>query len=98
MSGINGAKKSASIRAVLAKRWGPWCFYCGGPFDSLTFATIDHYVPMAKGGTGALRNLRLACSWCNRRKGALAPEDFEAGQTLHARRVAMVRSVLRTLR
>ncbi len=32
-------------------------------------ATIDHVVPMARGGTSALSNIRPACRKCNTDKG-----------------------------
>lgn len=53
------------------------CALCGRPVDfSLTFpnpwsATIDHIIPIAKGGNPAsLENLQLAHLQCNRMKGA----------------------------
>jgi 5-methylcytosine-specific restriction endonuclease McrA len=45
------------------------CRYCGdtaGPFH------VDHVVPIAMGGSNRNRNLVLACSSCNGRKGANA--------------------------
>lgn len=32
-------------------------------------ATIDHIIPMAKGGTNVLSNLQIACYPCNLKKG-----------------------------
>lgn len=32
---------------------------------------MDHIVTIAKGGTDAVDNLALACSYCNRRKSEL---------------------------
>lgn len=34
------------------------------------WATIDHVVPLSRGGTDDLDNLVLACNVCNARKGA----------------------------
>lgn len=49
------------------------CHYCGtrkGPM------TIDHKVPLARGGSHEVRNLFPACRPCNSSKGATMPEDF----------------------
>lgn len=43
--------------------------------------TFDHLIPKAKGGDDALKNLALACSYCNRRKSdRLAALDPLTGQ------------------
>lgn len=49
----------------------PECTYCGQPADS-----IDHIVPVSKGGTGDRDNLTPACMTCNRRKGSLDRDTF----------------------
>lgn len=60
-----------SKRRSLLLRDGPVCFYCGRPTGTgLPFSrlTIDHVLPLSKGGTDALDNLVLACKICNYRK------------------------------
>lgn len=47
--------------AVLAAH--PFCAYCGAPAD-----TVDHIVPLSRGGTDDPSNLRSACRACNTRK------------------------------
>jgi 5-methylcytosine-specific restriction endonuclease McrA len=37
---------------------------------------IDHYIPLAKGGSNNLDNFRIACPKCNRLKSATHPERF----------------------
>ena len=61
-----------------------YCALCGKPVDfSLKFPdpmspTVDHIVPIAKGGhPSALENLQLAHLACNRRKG----QNFAVRQT-----------------
>lgn len=52
-------------KADVVGRYGPDCFYCGGPFEEL-----DHYVPLARNGPHSLVNVRPSCLACNRAKGA----------------------------
>lgn len=49
------------------------CFYCE---DGL-YEEKDHYHPISKGGAHTMENLRPSCGVCNRRKGAILPEEFE---------------------
>ncbi len=45
----------------------PYCFYCNA---QLTFneSTLDHVIPLSKGGSNRIENLVLACSDCNQKK------------------------------
>ena len=52
-------------RAKLIERDGPLCRWCGAD----TELTIDHVVPLARGGTNEPENLQLLCSECNQLKG-----------------------------
>jgi 5-methylcytosine-specific restriction endonuclease McrA len=49
----------------------PLCTYCGDPANS-----IDHIVPIIKGGTSERENLTPACMDCNRKKRAMNVDDF----------------------
>jgi 5-methylcytosine-specific restriction endonuclease McrA len=53
------------------------CAYCGTrlPVSELT---LDHRVPLARGGKNALPNLVVACRTCNSRKGQRTESDFAA--------------------
>ena len=51
-------------RADLIARWGDACWHC----DSGEFEELDHYVPVAAGGTHTLSNCRPSCAACNRAK------------------------------
>lgn len=42
--------------------------------------TIDHYIPLSKGGEDEIDNYRLAHFRCNRMKGSMTPEEFEIYQ------------------
>lgn len=52
--------------------------------------TVDHIIPVKRGGTNAEDNLALACFHCNRRKGlqviARDPDSGEEVSLFHPRR------------
>jgi 5-methylcytosine-specific restriction endonuclease McrA len=45
--------------------FGGRCWICRGPYD-----TMDHVIPIARGGTNWASNQRPICTICNSRKGA----------------------------
>lgn len=53
------------------------CTYCGIVLTVET-ATVDHVVPVSKGGYQKLANVTLACSRCNQRKRSMSREAFIA--------------------
>lgn len=59
-----GSATAGQIAARVAV-WGWRCWMCGGEPSS-----IDHVIPLARGGTNWPANLRPACQRCNARKGA----------------------------
>lgn len=40
------------------------------------FMTIDHAVPLSRGGKNSRENLRLACHHCNLDKGHLTEQEY----------------------
>ena len=54
------------IRAAVLDRDGHKCSYCGSTYN----LTIDHVVPVTKGGTSTIENLRTLCGRCNMSKGS----------------------------
>lgn len=50
------------------------CFYCCRKLGKDYH--VDHFIPLAKGGTNDRSNLRLAHPQCNLSKGAKLPEEF----------------------
>lgn len=60
--------KSATVRGHLR------CWHCGGVCDGDYH--IDHFIPLAKGGTDDIGNLRISCPKCNLRKSAKMPAEF----------------------
>jgi hypothetical protein len=51
------------------------CYYCGKRCEKLT---IEHRIPLSRGGSNHLSNVVPACSDCNTRKHALTDEEFLA--------------------
>lgn len=58
-----------SVEGLVRRRAGERCEYChtSEHWQYIPF-TIDHVVPLSKGGTDDPENLALACFHCNRRK------------------------------
>lgn len=50
------------------------CHYCGKKFDPKSL-TLDHVVPLARGGTSSRGNVVPACAGCNRDKKLQTPVD-----------------------
>lgn len=75
------SRKSLIIREM-AKAQAHVCAYCGG---LMTFrprrpntATIDHMVPLGRGGPDRRSNMLAACYDCNHRKGEMTLAEFAA--------------------
>jgi hypothetical protein len=58
-------------RSLLAR--DPHCYVCGAELNNET-ATLDHFIPLSKGGHEGNNNCRLACEGCNQEKGDKMPE------------------------
>jgi 5-methylcytosine-specific restriction endonuclease McrA len=52
------------------------CHYCGRPTPPAEL-TMDHIVPIARGGKSTRGNLVTACKECNNRKKQLLPMEWE---------------------
>lgn len=70
--GNGGKYTSIDIEAIRTAQ-GNRCYLCG---KRLKTFHIDHFIPLALGGTNDAGNLRLACPACNLSKGAKHPHDM----------------------
>ena len=52
------------------------CYYCGGIFKPGDL-TMDHIVPLARGGRSSKDNIVACCKECNTRKKTLLPIEWE---------------------
>ncbi len=55
------------------------CEYCHKHYKPQEL-TMDHIIPLARGGTSTLGNLAVACKPCNASKGLHTPVDLLLGQ------------------
>jgi 5-methylcytosine-specific restriction endonuclease McrA len=51
------------------------CQYCSARV-TLKTGTIDHFIPKSKGGQHIWKNVVLACTKCNQKKGSKMPANF----------------------
>lgn len=68
------AKQKRIDRAYIIERDGGRCHLCNRKVPE-KLLTLDHLIPLSKGGTHTAENLRVACWPCNARKGARAAND-----------------------
>jgi hypothetical protein len=65
---------STEARAIVRATFGGRCGYCGVSETSVGGELeIDHFHPLASGGSDDIENLVYACTACNRFKGDYAP-------------------------
>jgi len=65
-------KKSQWWKNILGKGL---CHYCGGKFTAKEL-TMDHIVPVARGGTSTKGNVNPSCRKCNQEKNLHTPVDL----------------------
>ena len=63
------------VRVALLLRTGGGCWYCGNPL-TMASVTVDHVVPLARGGNPVFDNLVACCNECNTAKGQSTLEEF----------------------
>ena len=52
------------------------CYYCGGRVPAREL-TMDHIVPIARGGKTTKGNVAPACKTCNNKKKQMLPMEWE---------------------
>lgn len=65
-------RKSPYFQELLRKRI---CHYCGGRFP-IEDLTMDHIVPVVRGGKSTKGNVVVCCKECNNRKKYLTPVEM----------------------
>lgn len=76
-NGFSGSKSDfadwryqKAIKKMLINSKGAICGICGKPIENMKQCTLDHIIPISKGGQTTIENCQLAHSWCNKRKGS----------------------------
>lgn len=67
--GIKDMKCRQFIKNQLINSKGAVCGICGKPIENMKDCTIDHIIPISKGGQTTLENCQLAHFKCNQDKG-----------------------------
>lgn len=84
LTGHEGAKREKhKAREMRKTQW--WkrqlargvCYYCGRMFPPAEL-TMDHVVPLSRGGKTTKGNVVPACKTCNTEKHRLVPVEWEA--------------------
>jgi 5-methylcytosine-specific restriction endonuclease McrA len=68
-------RQKRAIKRATMRDCGRRCVYCASPLDAAG-ATLDHVIPVSRGGSHAPGNLVIACHRCNQLKGDALPLEF----------------------
>jgi len=77
-AGAKGQIKPKQWRCLL-KRHNFRCFYCGIQLTPIN-RTLDHKIPLSRGGANTINNVVPACRPCNNRKLRMTTKEFLARQ------------------
>lgn len=85
----NGRKRALELFAAQKGR----CWLCGLRMlkkrGQINTVTVDHIIPLSRGGTHSKRNLKGACYLCNKTRGNIMPKEFFAAISDNAGRLAL---------
>jgi 5-methylcytosine-specific restriction endonuclease McrA len=84
-----------AVRQAIYRRDGYACRYCGRRRSHTVRLELDHFFPVARGGTDDPANLVTACFDCNRAKGARLLLDEQALRRFVSEREAVVATMRR---
>jgi 5-methylcytosine-specific restriction endonuclease McrA len=71
-----GSRTMKGSRGRLAHAYKRQCVYCGVQGGARSF-TVDHVVPVGRGGDHHLSNMVLACDECNQEKGDMTLQEWK---------------------
>ncbi|MBX9703343.1 MAG: HNH endonuclease [Silvanigrellaceae bacterium] len=80
-------REKAKVKLAKKSRWwqqkcsSGMCYYCKNKFPHKEF-TMDHIVPLSRGGTTTPGNVVPACRPCNQTKGVDTPLDLVFKESL----------------
>lgn len=76
MSTRNSTVKRRLRERLLNGRKEFRCCHCRGKYPAAK-ATLEHIVPLSEGGGWRVENLRLACFYCNTKRGSRDFREFQ---------------------
>jgi 5-methylcytosine-specific restriction endonuclease McrA len=65
---------SGDIKEFISKASS--CYWCNENFSETLKPTIDHFIPLSRGGKHEVENLVHSCRFCNSRKNNKLPNEF----------------------
>jgi len=68
--------KTQEAKFLLLFQYGKRCGICGKKIKNCRDVTVDHIIPVNRGGKNVLANYQLAHEFCNVEKGDLMPEEL----------------------
>jgi len=75
-----GKLTTATVQMVYEdniKKYGTLtCYLCGNPIE-FGKDTLEHKIPLSRGGTNNYDNLEIACLWCNQSKGRKTLDEYK---------------------
>ena len=83
--------KNNAIKLRLLWENGKRCAICGKMIESVDDLTVDHIVPISKGGKRTIENCQLAHKSCNCSKSDAMPDEYERLLRYNKRRILMMR-------
>lgn len=69
------SKAVRKFKRIWEQFYGFHCAYC--TVDCSNFPTIDHLIPLCKGGGNTLDNMVICCIECNQSKGDKLLKNFK---------------------
>lgn len=80
-----------NIKLKLLWEHGSRCAICGKKIRDFEDLTVDHIIPLAKGGKNTIENCQLAHKSCNSYKNDNLPDDYERMLRYNKRRILLMR-------
>lgn len=77
--GKQEAAQRQFIKRQLINSKGNLCALCGKPIENMKDCTIDHIIPVSKGGLTTVENCQLAHRKCNLKRGN---QEFDQHQSV----------------